>query len=158
MADSFHLLRQAHAKLLRACSAVAWLPGLLMRVTLGEVFILSGWGKLHNLDQVITFFGELGIPAPQLQAPFVACLEFVGGILLLLGLGTRLFALPLIGTMVVAVITARHEELRNVDDLFGFIEYLYGVMLLALAVHGPGTASLDKLIASKYAIRDGAGG
>lgn len=158
MAEPVEMVRDGYVKLIKACAGVAWLPGLLMRLTLGEVFILSGWGKLHNLDQVISFFSELGIPAPQLQAPFVASLEFVGGILLLLGLATRLISLPLIGTMVVAVVTARHEELHGIDDLFGFIEYLYGLMLLALVVHGPGAVSLDKLIVSKYAMRSGAEG
>src|SRR5437016_1652181 len=47
-----------------------WLAPLLARVTVGWVFVTTGWGKLHNLQKIIDYFTELGIPYPQLQAPF----------------------------------------------------------------------------------------
>src|SRR5258705_359728 len=58
-----------------------WLPPTLARVTLGWIFVQSGWGKLHHLDQVVKFFTDLGIPAPQIQAPFAAGTELVCGAL-----------------------------------------------------------------------------
>ena len=122
-----------------------WVPPTLARLTLGWVFLMSGWGKLHHLDDIIDFFESLHIPAAHLQAPFVAGVEFVCGTLLLLGLFTRLAAVPLVITMIVAILTARREELTSIDALFGFIEYLYIVLLLYLAAEGPGPLSLDAL-------------
>ena len=49
-------------------SRLDFLPGLLSRITLGFIFVQSGWGKLHHLDKVTEFFRALGIPAPGLQA------------------------------------------------------------------------------------------
>src|SRR5882672_10449969 len=90
---------------------LAWLPPALARLALGVVFVQTGWGKLHSLDQVTAFFQSLGIPGAAVQAPFVAGVEFVGGLLLIAGLATRLAAVPLAGTMVVAILTA---QLKNV--------------------------------------------
>ena len=58
-----------------------WLPPLLVRLSVGVVFAQSGWGKLHDLQRVIDYFTSLGIPYANLQAPFVAGLEFTGGLL-----------------------------------------------------------------------------
>lgn len=130
-------------------SAFAWLPPLLARITLGFVFLTSGWGKLQHLDKVTAFFESIGIPAASVQAPFVAGLEFVGGILLLAGLATRLISLPLIGVMVVAVITARKEELTGFSALTGFNEFLYILLFVYLVVHGAGLFSLDAWVGRK---------
>lgn len=132
-------------------SRLRWLPPALARLTLGWVFLLSGWGKLHHLDDVIEFFGSLGIPAPQIQAPFAAGVEFVCGALLLAGLFTRLAAVPLVVVMIVAIATARREELTSLGVLFGFVEYLYIVLLLYVAVEGPGPLSLDALLRRRTA-------
>src|SRR5215813_12293090 len=111
--------------ILRVATSLRWLPPTLTRLTLGYVFIESGWGKLHNLPKIVAYFGELGIPAPQFQAPLAAGTECVCGVLLLLGLATRLASLPIIGVMIVAIITARRPDLHGLSDLFGLIEYLY---------------------------------
>ena len=65
---------------LRTANALSWLPQTAARMALGWVFVQSGWGKLHNLPRVVEYFSSLGIPAPQLQAPFVAGVELVGGL------------------------------------------------------------------------------
>ena len=146
-----HLLGGLEPMLLAVTSRLRWLPPALARLTLGGVFLLSGWGKLHHLDDVIEFFGSLGIPAPQIQAPFAAGVEFVCGALLLAGLFTRLAAVPLVVVMIVAIATARREELTSLGVLFGFIEYLYIVLLLYVAVEGPGPLSLDALLRRRSA-------
>src|SRR5579872_1930933 len=89
----------------RVTDTVDWLPGLISRLTIGGIFIQTGWGKITHLDKVINFFTSLGIPAPRLQAPFVASVELGCGTLVLLGLATRVASLPLIGTMIVAILT-----------------------------------------------------
>jgi putative oxidoreductase len=140
---------ELRAKLMGIVEKLAAFAPLLIRITVGIVFVLSGWGKLHNLEKVIGFFTSLGIPAPQLQAPFVAGLEFVGGLALILGLGARLFAVPMMFTMVVAIITAKHEELTEWSDLFGFQEWDYLVFFVVIALIGPGPVSFDYLIGKK---------
>lgn len=132
-----------------AAARLRWLPPAAARLTLGWVFVLSGWGKLHHLPEVIEFFRSLGIPAPEIQAPFAASVEFVCGGLLLLGLFSRLASVPLVVVMVVAIATARREELTSMGALFGFIEFLYIVLLLYVAIEGPGALSLDALQARR---------
>lgn len=127
-------------------SRLAWLSLAAARGTVGWVFLQSGWGKLNDLEGVVAFFESLGIPFPALQAPFVAGVEFVGGALLLAGLGTRLVALPLVGVMVVAIATALRGDLEGVSDLFALSEFGYIVMLVSLFVFGAGSLSLDALI------------
>ncbi len=132
---------------------LAFLPPAIARLTLGLVFLQSGWGKLHSLDQVTQFFTELGIPAPAAQAAFVSGVEFVGGILLLAGLFTRLAAVPLACTMVVAILTAKLEEIHGLGDLVGELEFAYLALLVWLAVSGPGPLSVDSLV--RWALRRG---
>jgi putative oxidoreductase len=135
---------------LRVSTGLRWLPPTVARLTLGWVFVESGWGKLHNLEKVVGFFTDLGIPAPQFQAPLAAGTEFVCGVLLLLGLATRLTSLPLIGVMIVAIGTARASELAGPSELFGFIEFLYIALLLWLGAYGAGPISLDRVFAKKF--------
>src|ERR1700739_4178251 len=87
---------------------------LAVRLYWGWQFLQTGWGKLTDIGKVIHFFTDLGIPAPVLNAYFVSALEFGGGLLLLVGLGSRPFSLPLVIDMVVAYITADREALFSI--------------------------------------------
>jgi putative oxidoreductase len=142
--------------ILRVASSLSWLPPTLTRLTLGYVFIESGWGKLHNLPKIVAFFTELGVPAPQFLAPFAATAELVCGLLLLVGLATRIASLPLVIIMIVAILTARKSDLHGLSDLFGFIEYLYIVLCLWLCAHGAGPVSLDAVFAKRLDAADAA--
>jgi putative oxidoreductase len=142
--------------MLSACDRLAFAPPLLARLVIGVVFTHSGWGKLHNLEQVTRFFASLGVPFPELQAPFVACVELVCGALVLAGFATRLAAVPLIGTMVVALATALAEKISGVNALFGLAEFLYVALLVQLAVGGAGAVSLDRLVANALERADAA--
>ena len=128
---------------------IASLPPLVARISLGAVFAESGWGKLNNLDQVIEYFTSLGIAFAHLQAPFVAGLEFVGGILLIIGFFTRFISVPLIVVMVVAILKAKLEEVTSITDIFAFSEYLYILLLASLFTSGAGVLSLDQLVFKK---------
>lgn len=132
---------------LRRLRKLEWLGPLLVRLTIGLVFAASGWGKLHNLDGVTRFFEALGIPAPAAQAAFVSTVELVAGIMLMVGLLTRVAALFLIGVMAVALWTAKLPELHGIVDLAGTVELAYLVAFVWLVVAGPGTVSLDHVIA-----------
>jgi putative oxidoreductase len=139
-------MRKLVDRLLGLAHKLSWLGPTLARLTLGVVFLGTGWGKLHSLDKVTSFFTELGIPAPHFQAVLVACTELVGGGLVLLGLLTRLAALPLAFTMVIAILTAKRGDIDGVSSLFGFEEFTYLVMFLWLALVGPGPLSIDHLL------------
>jgi putative oxidoreductase len=119
----------------------------LARLVVGVVFAQTGWGKLHNLEKVTSFFTALHLPLPAFQAGLVGATELFGGLALLLGLGTRLFAAPLAVTMVVAVLTAKRDEIDGLGALLGLEEVAYLTMFLWLLVAGPGPLSLDQLIA-----------
>lgn len=128
-----------------------FLPLLLARLTVGYVFVHSGWGKLHHLPDVIEYFRGLGIPAPELQAPLSASTELIAGTLVLLGLLTRVASLPLVVIMLVALGTAKREEIESLNALFGLVEYVYIVLLVHLVVKGGGAASLDALLGRRFA-------
>jgi putative oxidoreductase len=128
-------------------SRLTWLAPLLARVTVGWVFATTGWGKLNNLQKVIDYFSDLGIPYPQIQAPFASANEFVCGVLVLLGLATRVASIPLIVVMLVAIRTAQWENVDSTAALLGLVEWSYIVIFAWLAIAGPGPVSLDALIA-----------
>src|SRR5271165_4181825 len=86
---------------------------LFVRLYWGFQIAQNGWGKLHNLANVSTFFGSLGLPAPGATATFVASFEFMGGILLFIGLGSRLIGLMLAVDMTMAYITADRDALLS---------------------------------------------
>ncbi len=143
---------------LRTAGALSWLPQTVARLSIGWVFVLSGWGKLHNLPKVIEYFGSLGIPAPHIQAPFVAGIEFAGGLLVLAGLFTRVVSVPLAMTMVVALLTAKRGEISSASDLFGTVEFLYLLVLGFLAAFGAGALSLDGILVWRFAPGDNPAG
>jgi putative oxidoreductase len=125
---------------------LAFLPPLLARIAIGVVFIGTGWGKLHNLDKITSFFAELGIPAPGFNAVLASSAELVCGALLLAGLFTRLAAVPLVVVMIVAIVTAKRGDINGLSDLLGFVETLYVVLLAWLFTAGAGPISLDRVL------------
>lgn len=141
----------ARSLVLRASRALSWLPPAAARLALGWVFVESGWGKLHRLPQVVDYFASLGIPAPHLQAPFVASVELAGGLFLLAGLFTRVASVPLAATMAVALLTAKRGDVAGPSDLFGAVELLYLLLLATLAATGAGALSLDALLVRRFA-------
>lgn len=137
------------AKVMAVVKKLEGIAPLLLRLTIGLIFIQTGWGKLHSLDNVTVFFTNLGIPMPYANAVLVACTEFFGGAALILGLATRLAAIPMSITMVVATLTAVWPKLDDKIDVFGKEEFVYFVIFVAIALLGPGPISVDHLIAKK---------
>ncbi|MFO1031739.1 MAG: DoxX family protein [Planctomycetota bacterium] len=123
---------------------------LLTRLVFGQAFLVTGWGKLGNLAGITKFFEELGIPLASVQAPMVATIEFVGGILLLLGLGTRYVTLLLMSTMLVALATAHRGDFGPaflLDKSFADVTPLpFLVGLLFVFARGSGPLAADRLL------------
>jgi putative oxidoreductase len=142
-------VERTRERLLALTSKISFLAPALIRLTVGLVFIQTGWAKLHTLDKTTEYFASLHIPMAALNARVAASTEFFGGILILIGLGARLVSLPMAFTMVVAILTARRDELDGLLSLVGFDEWSYLVMFLVIAILGPGALSLDALIARR---------
>jgi len=137
---------------LGVAASAAFLAPLLTRLVIGQAFYQTGSGKLSNPEGVTAFFTGLGIPFPELNAAFVSRLEFYGGMLLIVGLLTRLVALGLASTMVVALMTADRESflgaLRGTSDsgLTDVVPVVFLLFLVWLVFSGPGAVSLDALL------------
>ena len=126
---------------------------LAVRLYWGWQFMQTGWGKLTNIGKVVNFFTTLGIPVPALNAYFISGLELGGGLLLILGLGSRLIALPLAINMLVAYITADREALFSIvsdpDKFTGAAPYTFLIASLLVLIFGPGKASMDAILAAR---------
>ena len=147
----------------RCTGAAAWLQSpflLAVRLYWGWQFAATGWGKLHHLARVTEFFASLGIPFPGLNAPFVAGLEFAGGILLVLGLASRPVALLLAADMAVAYLTADREALfalfSDPGKFYAAAPYTFLFASVIVLIYGAGALSVDRLLANRF--NDGTGG
>lgn len=116
---------------------------LLLRFTVGIVFVQAGWGKFMNFDRTVTFFSKIGIPFTELNVVFAAGIELVGGVLLIIGLGTRLITLPMAFVMIVAILTAHLGDIGGIVDLLSLKAWIYLVLFLLLSATGAGKWSLD---------------
>lgn len=152
-------VRKAARLGLRIAAALSFLAPLLTRVTVGYAFFLTGRGKLQNLESFAGYLQELGVPGASAQAPLIAGLEFVGGMALVIGLGTRLFSLGLLGTMVGALVTAEKDSFLESWLPTGDVgpldidPWVFLLLLSWLVLLGPGLVSLDHLISKWLGLR-----
>ncbi len=121
-----------------------------LRLYWGWQFFMTGKGKLMNLEGTTTFFAELGLPLPQMQAVLAGSTECLGGLLLLIGLASRLTAVPLIFTMIVAYLTAHRDVVTGIwADSDAFVTappFLFLLAAVLILVFGPGKFSVDALL------------
>jgi putative oxidoreductase len=152
-------LSSAYAKLDGLMTTIgSWLQPVLLLVVRGWwgwSFFLTGKGKLMNLDKTTAFFTDLGLPLPKVNAIMAGSVECFGGLLLLLGLGSRLVSVPLIFTMLVAYATADKEALHSIfsdtDKFTGATPFLFLFACVIVFAFGPGKLSLDALLFKKSA-------
>ena len=127
----------------------AWIGPLLLRLVFGYFWLETGWAKLHNLAFFTERFIEWGIPWPALSAAVCAGTEFIGGVLMMLGLAIRLTMLPMIFNMLVALAVVVLPGVSTLDEFVELDEVLYVAVLFWLLIAGPGKASLDHLLARR---------
>lgn len=125
----------------------------LVRLAVGGIFLSEGIQKFLFAEQLGTGrFLKIGIPAPAVMAPFVGAVEIVCGLLVLLGLVTRLAAVPLILDMLVAISTTKIPMLMDkgfwsmAHEARTDFAMLLGSIFLLLA--GAGAWSVDTRLAS----------
>lgn len=113
---------------------------LILRIGFGVIFLGYGISKLGDIGGVQGMFSHVGIPLSMVFGPFVAVLEVVGGLALIVGAATRIFSLLLAIVMVVAVltVTAGHGLMGGFD-----INLALFVGLIGLVILGAGRYSLD---------------
>jgi len=147
-------LGRLYAAAVRICNSLQSPFLLFVRLYWGWQLIQSGWGKLHNLAKVTEFFTSLNLPMPAQTAFFISCVEFFGGLLLILGLLSRLNALVLTVNMLMAYITADREAFLSFfsdpDKFSAAAPYVFLVASLIILVFGPGLFSLDTLLLRRY--------
>jgi putative oxidoreductase len=129
-----------------------------MRLYWGWQFHITGAGKLKNLDKTTSFFQSLHIPHPYFNACLAGGTECLCGLLLVLGLGSRLAAIPLIFTMTIAYLTAESDSLKQIfsdpDKFVSATPFLFMLTCIIVLAFGPGIFSLDWLIEKKIRHRE----
>ncbi len=130
---------------------------LAIRLYWGWQFAQDGWGKLTHLARVTNFFASLNLPAPGATATLVASVEFFGGILLVLGLASRLVSLVLFVNMTMAYLSVPDDRVNfshmfsNPSDFYNATPYTYWFAALLILILGPGLFSIDTLIRRRLA-------
>jgi putative oxidoreductase len=119
----------------------------VLRVAVATIFIRHGYQKLFvfGFAGVTGAFTHMGVPLPGFTGPFIGLLEFFGGIALLLGVLTRVFALGLVCDMLVAILLVQLSRGFSAFEL----EFMLLGSSLALVFTGAGSFSVDALIAGR---------
>ena len=121
-----------------------------LRVFFFWQLFLAGKGKLLNIERTAEFFGSLKIPMPVFNAYLASATECFGGLLLVVGLASRLVAIPVAFTMIVAYVTADYEAVTSIfsdpDKFVAAAPFPYLLTALLVLAFGPGAISIDALI------------
>jgi putative oxidoreductase len=157
MACIKHLAKTAYLAEVRALDYLKHPFLLVLRLYFGWGFMSAGLGKLLNVETHTGFFRDWGIPAPMLNVYLAGTTETVCGFLLLIGLASRIITIPLIGTMLVAYLTAHTEQLYalwgNTPLFFKAPPFPYLFTCLVVLFFGPGLWSIDGIIKWRLARR-----
>lgn len=123
---------------------------VLIRLAVGSIFLTQGILKYLDPKMGVVRFTRIGFPHPYFTAHFVGTLEFVCGLLLLLGLWTRAAAVPLLIVIATAIATTKVPELFRASQGFWFMvsdartDFAMLCSLVFLILQGGGAWSLDE--------------
>ncbi len=122
---------------------------LVSRILLAALFVLFGWSKITGFSGTVDYMAHVGAPAPMLSAVIAVVMEFVVGIMIVVGFYTRPLAVLLaLYTVATAIIGHHFWNMTGADQMANMINFYKNVSiaggLLALAVAGPGKFSIDR--------------
>ena len=131
---------------------------LFIRLYIGYQCVISGWGHLHNIASMTTFFTKLHIPFPKANVYISATTEVGGGVLLFVGLCSRPTALVLTFNFLVAMLSVQlgnydssfkelaHQIWADQSPILGDTAFPFLATALVVLIFGPGWLSIDGLI------------
>lgn len=140
------MLKKLFEKFLSVTNALRDLPPLIFRLILAYGFYEPAMNKWSDISAVATWFGEMNIPFPTINAYMAASTELTGVALLTLGLATRIISIPLMFVMIVAAVTVHIENGFSCGKNGFEIPFYYFFMLFSLVTTGAGRISVDHLI------------
>ena len=142
-------LIQSYQKATNCLTSLNDVSLLFLRLILAYGFYMPATMKWGNISGIAEWFGGMGIPFPTLNAYLAAGTEMAAVILLPLGIATRFLSIPLIITMIVAIVTVHLGNGFSAGDNGFEIPLYYILMLIVLLANGAGKISLDNLITKK---------
>ncbi len=148
-------LARGYMLLIRGSLVAQSLFLLLIRLYWGWGFFTSGKGKLMNLGATAKTFAGWDIPLPMFNAVMAGLTEAVCGLLLLVGLASRVVAVPLIFTMIVAYATAHREDVTSLYDFVTQPPFNYMMASLLVLLFGPGALSVDRAMRGHMGLPEG---
>ena len=141
--------------ILDAFRAIDFLGPLALRLYLAPVFWIAGTNKLAHFDDTAAWFGNpdwgLGLPAPELLAGLATGTEVLGAVLLLVGFAVRWISVPLMVTMIVAIVSVHWENgwQAVADSSSAFASERLGVFQLEDA-----SGAIERLSRAKEILRE----
>lgn len=131
-----------------------WLAPLLLRLILAKEFWDAGIEKLNGDNWFIDIQGQFPFPfnmlPPELSWNLATGFEIIGPIALLLGLGTRFFALSLSILTLVAISAVHAGHGYTISEGGWKLPLIYLVMFLPLILSGPGKVSIDHWLRQRF--------
>lgn len=135
--------------LLRYPSLHTDLATLLLRLIFGGLFAYYGWGKISDYDKIAPMFGDpIGIGS-KLSFNLLIFAEFFCGILVTIGLFTRLAVIPIFIAMIVAYFVAHSKDPFEVKQL----AFIFLALSVVVFILGSGRFSLDRLFPRNRTVR-----
>ncbi len=149
----FSAIRGFYEGLVRVGESFQSILLFVMRLYWGFGFYQSGMGKFNDISKVTQYFQSLNIPFAEANAYIAASIETGGGLLLMMGLASRLAAIPLAVVMCTAYVTAHRPALLNIfndpDTFLSQPPFLFLLTCLIVFAFGPGKCSIDYCFQSK---------
>ena len=122
-----------------------WYP--MIRITVGAILFVHGWGKIKTgITGIAGYLGKVGLAPPEPLAYIVFINETIGAVCIVLGLFTRFFAASIAIELAVALWIVHYA--KGFGASAGGYEYvlMWGIIMFAIALRGGGPYSLDRVI------------
>ncbi len=154
------------SRTIQKLNELQWIALLVSRVAIGFFFVMSGYNKffVQGILHLRNEFIEYGSPFPLINAWLDASVQLIGGIALIVGLGTRFWSVAIGFAMIVASVTVTipdviKNDIAKADSsllFWGWYYYkpepVYLTVFLLLIFFGPGRVSLDQWIERKLSV------